>query len=299
LDLTAIYLLGLPAFLYLRAVRVLGRRGYSVPLLQQVCWYAGLAAIAGALLSPLDRLGETDLLSAHMGQHLLIGDVSAPLLLIGLRSPVYAFLLPPRMFAPLARSTRVRHMLRFFRQPWVAAPLWVAILYGWHFAPAYEGALRHDWAHALQHQSFIAGSLLVWLSVLEPARRRVPGGLWKIAHIAGVRFMGMFLGMAFLVVQHPVYEGFYGQRALQHGMTPIADQQVAGGLMLGLDFFVMIGALIFFFLRSAQDADEQERTEAPKLAGADAASPAALPVDTPAGTPVGSGSVRESGVGLG
>ena len=28
--------------------------------------------------------------------------------------------------------------------------------------------------------------------------------------------------------------------------------------MLGLDFFVMMGALVFFFLRSAQDADREE-----------------------------------------
>ena len=87
--------------------------------------------------------------------------------------------------------------------------------------------------------------------MLEPTRRRVPGALWKIAHITGVRFAGMFLGMAFLLVRHPVYEGFYGGRALEHGLTPLEDQQIAGGLMLGLDLVVMIGALTFFFLRTA------------------------------------------------
>jgi cytochrome c oxidase assembly factor CtaG len=140
----------------------------------------------------------------------------------------------------------------------VAAPLWVLILYGWHLAPAYEGALRSELLHALQHQSFIIGTMLVWLSVLEPTKRRVPGGLWKIGQITGVRFAGMFLGMAFLIVQTPIYEGFYGRRALEHGLTALQDQQLAGGLMLGLDFAVMVGALSFFFLRSAQDADRDE-----------------------------------------
>ena len=74
--------------------------------------------------------------------------------------------------------------------------------------------------HALQHQSFIVASLLVWVSVLEPARRRVPGELWKIAHIVGVRFAGMFLGMAFVIVQHPIYAGFYG--AARAGARPHA-----------------------------------------------------------------------------
>jgi putative membrane protein len=262
-DLTAIYLLLLPAALYVRAVRVLAVRGYRVPAIQQVCWFAGLASIGIALLSPLDRLGETDLLAAHMGQHLLIGDISAPLLLLGLRSPVYAFVLPRPVLIPLARAERLRRLLRFVRQPLVAGPLWIVILYGWHLPFAYEAALRSPVLHAFQHQTFIIGSILVWLSVLEVTRRRVPGGLWKIAHITGVRFAGMFLGMAFLILRHPIYDGFYGRRALEHGLTPLEDQSIAGGLMLGLDLLVMIGALAFFFLRTAQDADLEEARTAP------------------------------------
>jgi len=266
MDLTALYLLGLPAFLYWRAVRILARRGYRVPILQQLCWLAGLGSIGAALLSPLDSLGETDLLSAHMGQHLLIGDIAAPLLLLGLRSPMYAFLLPRRLMVPLARSQSLRRAFRWIRRPIVAAPLWILILYGWHMVPAYEAALRSPALHALQHQTFIIGSMLVWISVLEPARRRVPGGLWKIAHIVGTRFAGMFLGMAFIVLRHPAYEGFYGNRALEHGLTPLQDQQLAGALMLGLDFFVMMGALTFFFLRSGQDADLEEQRKLPATA---------------------------------
>jgi putative membrane protein len=253
-----------------RATRVLGRRGYRVPALQQAAWFGGLALMGVALLSPLDSLGETDLLSAHMAQHLLIADLSAPLLVIGLRSPVYAFLLPRSMFAAVARS-RLRAVFAFLRQPWIAAPIWVLTLYGWHLAPAYEAALRSPVLHALQHQTFIVASLLVWVSVLEPARRRVPGELWKIGHILGTRFAGMFLGMAFVILQTPVYRGFYGQRALEHGLTPAEDQQIAGGLMLGIDFLVMVGALIFFFLRAASDADRAEELADGSAVGAERA----------------------------
>lgn len=229
-----------------------------MPALQQLAWYGGLALMGVALLSPLDSLGETDLLSAHMAQHLLIADLSAPLLVIGLRSPVYAFILPRSLFASMARSHRLRAAFRFLKQPLIAAPIWILTLYGWHLAPAYEAALRSPVLHALQHQSFIAASLLVWVAVLEPARRRVPGELWKIAHILGVRFAGMFLGMAFVILQTPIYEGFYGRRALEHGLTPAEDQQIAGGLMLAIDFLVMIGSLIFFFMRAAEDAERAE-----------------------------------------
>jgi cytochrome c oxidase assembly factor CtaG len=261
MDLTALYLLVLPAALYVRAVRILARRGYRVPRWQQASWYGGLTLMGVALLSPLDSLGETDLLSAHMAQHLLIADLSAPLLVIGLRSPVYAFILPRALFAELARSHRLRAAFRFLKQPLVAAPIWIAVLYGWHLAPSYEAALRSPVVHALQHQTFIVASILLWVSVLEPARRRVPGELWKIPHIVGTRFAGMFLGMAFVILQRPIYEGFYGQRALEHGLTPAEDQQIAGGLMLGIDFLVMVGALIFFFMRAAEDADRKQEEE--------------------------------------
>ena len=261
MDLTAFYLILLPAFLYVRAVRILARRGYEVPVLQQVSWYAGLALMGIALLSPLDSLGETDLVSAHMAQHLLIADLSAPLLVLGLRTPVYAFILPRALFVELARARRLRAVFRFLKQPWVAAPIWILTLYGWHMAPAYEAALRHPVLHAFQHQCFIVASILLWISVLEPTRRRVPGELWKIGHITGTRFAGMFLGMAFVILQNPIYRDFYGARALRHGLSPVEDQQIAGGLMLGLDFFVMIGALLFFFMRAAEDADRVERAE--------------------------------------
>ncbi len=262
MDLTAVYLLLLPAALYLRAARVLSRRGFHVPPLQSAYWFGGLTLMGIALLSPLDELGETDLLSAHMAQHLLIADLAAPLLVLGLRSPVYAFMLPRPLLVPLARSTRLRRLFRFLRQPLVAVPLWIAVLYGWHIAPAYEAALRDPILHALQHQSFILASILVWLSALEPERRRVPGDLWKIPYIVGARFAGMFLGMAFLITRHPIYDGFYGDRALEHGLTPYEDQQIAGGLMLGVDFALMIGALLFFFFRAARDADARELAEA-------------------------------------
>jgi putative copper resistance protein D len=262
-DLTALYLVLLPAGLYLRAVRVLDRRGFHVPNSQRALWFAGLAILAVALLSPLDDLGETDLLSAHMAQHLLLADIAAPFLVIGARWPVYAFLLPAPIMRPLARSHTVRSVLRTVTKPWVAAPIWVLTLYTWHAAPLYEGALENPFLHALQHQAFVIASLLLWIAVLEPTKRRVPGGLWKIAHIGGVRLAGMFLAMFFIWSTKPLYEGFYGDRALQHGISPLTDQQIAGGMMLALDFITVFAAFFFFFWRSATDAEREELAQAP------------------------------------
>jgi len=261
LDPAAIVLVLAAEVLYLRAVRVLGRRGYRVPAGQQAAWHAGVGCTAIGLLSPIDSLGE-ELLIAHMGQHLLIADISAPLLLIGIRSPVFAFILPRPVLVPLARATGLRRVLRWLRSPLVAIPVWVVILYGWHFSFAFEAALRNDFVHVLQHQSFVLGAVLVWWSVIEPKRRRMPGDLWKVPYVIGARVAGMFLGMAFILLRTPAYGEFYAQTAPQHGISALTDQQVAGGMMLLLDLLVMLFCLGLVFHRSAQDHDRGERTAA-------------------------------------
>lgn len=250
-------LLALAAGLYLRAVLVLARRGYRVPRTQQLWWWGGLALVAVGLVSPIDGLGE-ELLTAHMAQHLIITDLAAPLLLIGIRSPVYAFLLPRPMLVSLARRRALRQLFRRLRQPLVAIPAWVVILYSWHFTFAFEGALGNEGLHLLQHQSFMAGALLVWWSVIEPKRRRLPGDLWKAPYLLGARLPGMLLGMNFLIMRSPAYGDAYGDLSRDHGLSPLADQQIAGAMMMVVDLTVMLLALGFFFWRSGQEHDRAE-----------------------------------------
>jgi putative copper resistance protein D len=243
--------------LYLRAVRLLGARGYAVPRWQQVAWHAGVVLTAVGLLSPIDRYSE-DLLSAHMAQHLLIADLAAPLLLVGLRSPVYAFMLPRPALVAVARRRQLRRVFRTIRRPLVAIPVYVLVLYGWHFKFMFEAALRSDAVHILQHWSFVFASVLVWWAPLEPKRRRLHGELWKIGHILGARLAGMMLGMAFIFTRSPVYDE-YGGAAREHGLSPLHDQQLAGGMMLSLDIIVMVFALCLFFWAAARDADAATR----------------------------------------
>ncbi len=247
--------------LYVRAWRVLGARGYRVPRGQLVAWHAGLLAMAVALMSPIGGLSG-ELLVAHMGEHLILADLGAPLLLVGIRSPVYAFLLPAPALKRLARRKRLRAFFRALRQPLVAVPLWILILYGWHFTFLFENAIRHDWVHLLQHQSFIVGSVLVWWSVIEPKRRRAGGDLWKVPYLIGARLPGMLLGMAFIIMGSVAYADPYAVTAPQNGWSALTDQQVAGGLMMATDLAVMLFALMFFFYRSAQDHDRAETAAA-------------------------------------
>ncbi len=249
--------------LYVRAIRILRRRGLDVGAPQQACWHAGIALQAIGLLSPVDALGDR-LLSAHMAQHLLIADLAAPLLLAGLRTPVLVFMLPRPALVALARRVRLRRVLRVARRPLVAIPIYALVLYGWHLGFAFEAAVANPLVHGLQHASFVGAGMLVWWSALEPKRRRLRGELWKIGHLLGARLVGMFLGMAFVLIRVPVYTDVYGggERAL--GLDAVGDQQVAGALMVVTDILLMVFVLIFFFVQAAR---EHDRTDAREGAG--------------------------------
>jgi putative membrane protein len=270
-DPAVIVLVAAAAALYRRAVGTLGARGYRVPRAQQAAWWGGLGLTALALLGPFDRYGE-EMVSAHMAQHLLLADLSAPLILVGLRTPVLYFLFPRPALVPLARARRLRRAFRSIRRPLPAIATYACFLYVWHIPLLFEAALRHDLLHALQHESFFLGSLLVWWPALEPKRRRLRGELWKAGHIVGARFTGMFLGMFLVIASTPIYDGFYGDGERPLGLSALTDQQVAGAMMLFLDAIAMLFALAFFFWRSAADhdlAERRERLAARETAGVD------------------------------
>src|SRR5919199_3333088 len=127
LDPGVIAFLTAVSALYVRAVRVLGARGYRVPAAQQAWWWIGMALEAVALVGPLDDLAD-QLVSAHMAQHLLLADVAVPFLLAGVRTPVLVFLLPRPVLVALSRLRRLRAALAFLSRPLVAIPVYLLVL---------------------------------------------------------------------------------------------------------------------------------------------------------------------------
>ncbi|HKG37962.1 MAG TPA: cytochrome c oxidase assembly protein [Conexibacter sp.] len=263
LDPVLIALLLLAGGLYVRALRIVRGRRLRVSAWQQAAWWIGIALLAIAMLGPPGAY-EDRLLSSHMAQHLLLGDIAAPFLLLGMRTPMLLFYLPRRALVLLARRRWLRSAFAVLRRPLVALPLYVFTIYIWHLSLLFEGALNDPLLHALQHECFLIANLLLWWPVIEPMRRRMGGQLWKIGYIFAARMSTMFLGMMFVFARGILYADVYG-RGMREGITAHSDQRTAGGLMMTLDIVMMVVAVswLFWLASREHDASGAPRMEPP------------------------------------
>ena len=233
------------AFAYGTRVRTLGRRGTPVARWRVAVFALGIALLVLAFASPVAAIGEQELFSFHMLQHVVLGDLAPLCLLAGLSGPV---LRPVLALRPVER-------LRALANPAVALPIWALNLYAWHVPFLYEAAVEHSAVHALEHVCFFTAGTIMWLPVLE----RLPAPEWfgtgaKLAYIAVVRLVETVLGNVFLWssgVFYPVYNA--GDELW--GISPERDQGLAGAVMMIEGSLVTIAALAWLFLRLAREGE--------------------------------------------
>jgi len=232
----------------LYALRVSRLRGTprAVPAIRQASFYGGLVLIVGTLTMTGNLSDE--LFAAHMAEHLLIGDLGALLLVLGLTAPVLAPVLRIRFF----------DRLRILAHPLVAFPLWAVNLYLWHLAGPHEAAVRHAGLHAFQHMSFVLFGANMWMALLGPLPKPAWfGNLAKLVYIIAVRLTGAILGNVFVFGGHAFYDVYAaGERA--HGISALGDQNAAGAIMMIEGSFLTIGLFAWLFARTAREGEERQ-----------------------------------------
>lgn len=230
------------AIAYLQARRRLVADGVAWPARRTAYFLSGIGALALALLSPIEAY-DTVLFSVHVGQHMLLTMVAAPLLALG--APV-TLALRVAKGKTRRRMTRVLHSppLKVLGHPLVAWVLFTVTLYGLYFSPLFDLTLREPLVHDLVHLHFLTAGLLFWWVVvgLDPSR-------WRLPHIARLLFVFLmvpfhaFLGVAIMNsgrVLAPTLETF--QR--DWGPTPLADQQVGGAILWGAGDLIALAAVL-------------------------------------------------------
>jgi cytochrome c oxidase assembly factor CtaG len=234
------------ALLFAQAVVRLRRRGRAdLAGWDRIALFAaGLGVTLFALLGPLDSLADEKLLSAHMAQHVLIGDLGPALMVTALRGPLLVFFLPAAILAPLARSARVRSVFRTLLRPRVAFTLWAANLAIWHVPYVYDAALRHQNLHNFEHLCWVFCGFLVWTLLVDPGshRRLTVGG--RVALAAAMFAAGMILSDVLIFSFTPLYPFYHGA----DGISALLDQQLAG-IVMTLEQLLTLGACVALVLR--------------------------------------------------
>jgi putative membrane protein len=252
-------------WLYSRGVRRLWRRagvGRGIKPAQLAVFGGGCFVLAVALISPLDALSGV-LFAAHMVQHLLLVAVAAPLLILGAPPAVWWWSLPRLSRRPLARWWRgqqpLHGALRGLTHPLTAWLLHALALWIWHAPVLYQAALDSETVHVLEHLSFFGTALIFWWALLQPA---TPGklhyGIGMLMSFTTALHSGL-LG-ALLTFAPAPWISTYQVTAWVWGLSPLADQQLAGVIMwvpAGFVYLATTLALLARWLRAL------ERVESP------------------------------------
>ena len=222
-------------------------------------WFFATGVLVGlvALVSPIDTGGDAYLFSLHMVQHLLLMMVAPPLCLLGIagiRVPLHG---PP---GPLRRAWAV------LVHPWSATLIFSTVLLVWHIPALYDATLTTEPIHVFEHLSFIAVGVLFWWPIVDPMRGRDPqrwvSPFTKIAMLVASGIPPTVLGLIFTIAPHAFYD-FYVRAPRLWGLSPVADQQLAGVVMFGAGNLIYFAAVVAVFWRvfgdPAHDEEEAQR----------------------------------------
>ncbi|MET0972059.1 MAG: cytochrome c oxidase assembly protein [Thermoleophilaceae bacterium] len=232
---------------YALRARTLARQGRPVAPARIASFALGIALIVAGLTTPLAHMGG-ELVLAHMAQHLLIADLGALFVVLGLTGP----LLQPLLATRLARSLRV------LAHPIVAFSLWAIDLYVWHLPALYEASLSSPAVHALQHTTFVFFGVTMWFALLGP----LPQPEWfgngaKLVYIVAVRLTGALLANVFVWSESVFYPAYRPGQA-DWDITPLEDQGIAGTLMMIEGSIVTVVLLGWLFLKTARESEERQ-----------------------------------------
>lgn len=246
--------IALLAALYFAAPALLRRRSEYTEALGRwriTAFVSGLVVLVVALMSPLDALGDEYLFSMHMVQHMLIGVVAPPLLLLGV---------PRWMIEPPLRWKPLRRTLRVLAHPVPAFGLISLDLWLWHVPALYDATLTNEAIHIFEHLTFIAFGLIFWLPILSPTplipRISRP---FAVLYLFGACQPMVALGALLTFATSPFYAPYVAAPRIW-GLDPVADQQF-GGLIMWLPTTIpyLIGlSIIFFQWVGAIDRRERE-----------------------------------------
>ena len=230
---------------YLRAVRVLHRRGDAWPVGRTLSFVVGgLGTLLLATEGPL-AVYDTALLSVHMVQHMLISMIAPIFFALG--APVTlalrTFVRPLHSALVWLLHSRYMKILAF---PIVSGAIAVANPWALYFTPFYEATLRNPLLHNFNHLHFlVVGCVWTFALIGIDPMPRVGYPLRMLAVFLTMPFHA-FLGLTIMGQQNLIAGDWYLDSGRTWGASPADDQALAGGILWAAGEIVSLA--IFFAL---------------------------------------------------
>lgn len=235
---------------YAVAVRRLGPHhavaGHVVAPGQAVAFAGGLTAFGLALSWPVAELARHTSATAHVVQQLLLVLAVPPLVLLGL---------PRWLLALLTRPPRAEAVLRRLTHPVAALVIFNAAVVAAWLPPVIEAEARSGLVDGAVHALLLVAGFLMW----APAVRLVPGvrtlsTAGRIGYLFAQSVVFNFPALILIFAAHPLYP-VYASHVRALGLSPVADQQLAGATAKIVGVLVLLGA-VGLVLNRAQQAEE-------------------------------------------
>jgi cytochrome c oxidase assembly factor CtaG len=225
---------------------------------REASFYLGVATVFVALEPPFDNWADTSF-ALHMAQHVLLIAVAPPLLVLGRPWPRMWMPFPARARRSAARglargrwSAPLRLAARTLTKPPVALAVLAIVLALWHLPSLYGAAVQHEGIHLLEHTCFVVAALLYWGPLLEapPIQARIDH-IRRAGWFAAGAVPGWILAIILANAAHPLYPVYATLDHRAFGLSPLADQQIAAGVMWvpgSIAYFVCFIVFIYHWL---------------------------------------------------
>lgn len=250
-HLDALILVVVLAYAYYYAVRELRPRisdAGRVKRSQVLLFTLGLASLYAAGGTPIHDLGEQYLLSAHMLQHLLFTLFAPPLLIMGTPGWLWHWLL---------HRPGVFRLARVATKPIVAFSVFNGLLVITHLPPVVDLALHVGVFHFTVHAALVVAAIMMWWPLLSPLPElpRLSYPL-QMGYLFVQSLLPAIIASFITFADRPVY-AFYEEAPRLWSISPLADQQIAGGLMKLLGSLILWSfmTVVFFKWYTREEAE--------------------------------------------
>jgi putative membrane protein len=217
---------------------------------QWVQWYGGLAVMWIASGWPVHDIGETSLFTFHMVEHMLLALIVPPLLLMG----------APRWLADVTLGhPRVARWLRPLCKAVPAFVLFNATFILIHWPDMVELMLTSELVHFSIHFLLFFTAFLMWMPVLSPTVA-IP----KLSRPLQMLYLFLqsllpTIPASFITFSSVAIYPVYGDAALAWGLTPVADQTIAGIVMkLGGGLIIWATVAVIWFRWTSEERQWEE-----------------------------------------